>query len=60
MKCINCKKEHDGFSWFCKDCYELKEKAYAKAKELGLNNHLEIMNLRDKALSDYLKNKTNQ
>lgn len=44
-------------TWFCIHHTEVKEAAYAEARELGLTNYYDVMTLRDKRLNEKTKHK---
>jgi hypothetical protein len=50
-ECIVCKAEST-WNWFCPKHTKIKEAAYAEARDLGLTNYYEIIELRDRRLNE--------
>ncbi len=53
-KCLIC-EDPAPYTWFCRPCTEAKEKYYAECREKGIDNWIDIMIGRDKAMTEAYK-----
>lgn len=56
-KCYNCGDPRSPILWFCGDCIDAKEAAYAECRELGTNDYADVMIKREEYLTKIRKAK---
>lgn len=50
-KCYNCGEPRNPYLWFCSDCIDAKEAAYAECRKSGNNNYADVMIKREEYLA---------
>ena len=56
-KCYNCGSPRSPILWFCSECTDAKEAAYAACRASGIGNYADVMIKREEYLTKIRKSK---